>query len=107
MGVEVRAKEDEDLVWILVGDEPEVELGGRLGREHGLRPWALVPGGDPGDVASGCEQELLDDVLGHRVANGTIEPHQLSARLGPRADLAPHLPVGAGGLDRPLYDAAT
>src|SRR5258708_9506957 len=36
VGVEMLAKAYQDVRGVLVGDQPEVKLGGRLGRQHGL-----------------------------------------------------------------------
>src|SRR5438094_947258 len=81
VGVQVLAEPREDIVRVLVGDEPEVELGRCLGGQHRLRTRALVAGGDAGYVACRCEQKLLSDVLGHGVADEALDSHrQPSAR---------------------------
>src|SRR2546430_6890243 len=53
--VEVCTKEVRDLFRILVGHETEVDLPGRLGRYHRLRPGSVVPGLDAADVAGRLE----------------------------------------------------
>src|SRR5207248_5248245 len=71
--VQVLAQLYEHLVRVLVGDEPEVELGRRLRREHGLRARPLVSRRDAGEVARGQEEHLLNDLFGLRFANELLE----------------------------------
>src|SRR5712692_2364766 len=81
VGVEMFPQARKHLVGVLVWDEPEIELGGRLSGKDRLRPRPLVAGGDPGDVARGREQKLLDDALVEAV---DADVHVLVAQAGER-----------------------
>src|SRR5690606_41395296 len=47
---QVRFELPADLVWILVRNQAETELGPRLGRQHGLRAFSLITGRQTVDV---------------------------------------------------------
>src|SRR5437588_684925 len=88
--VEVPAQLGRDVRRVHVGDEPEVELRGRLCGQHRLRPGALVAGGHARDVARGREQQLLDHPVRRRVADQPLESHQALALADLRIDLREH-----------------
>ena len=105
MRIEVFPQTLEDVGGVLLRDQPEVELGGRLGREHRLRAGTLIAGGDAGDVAGGGEQQLFDHLLGLGITNEAVEPDQLLALLDLGVDLGHHATVGVGGLDQAVVEA--
>ena len=43
-GFQVRAQQRHDFLGVLIGNQAEVDLGARLGREHGLAPRTLIAG---------------------------------------------------------------
>src|SRR5262249_44925081 len=55
LGLQMRLQLRENVLWILVGNEAEVNLGHGACRQHRLGPLATVAADEAGDVAGGRE----------------------------------------------------